>query len=81
MLGTLHGNVCSITMTTWYVFFSVCCLLFLINDISTPGFRADSSWRDTNSVVADSCCCLDIKPFFLPNIISSTPRFLPDSSS
>ena len=27
------------------------------------------------------CCCLHIKPFFLPNDISSTPSVLPDSSS
>ena len=28
-----------------------------------------------------SCCCLHIKPFFLPNDISSTPSVLPDPSS
>ena len=27
-----------------------------------------------------TCCCFHIKPFFLPNIISSTPSVLPDSS-
>ena len=27
------------------------------------------------------CCCLHIKPFFLPNVIGSTPSVLPESSS
>ena len=30
--------------------------------------------------IADSYCCLHIKPLFLPNDISSTPSVLPDSS-
>ena len=32
-------------------------------------------------VLSRICCCLHIKPFFLPSDISSTPSVLPDSSS
>ena len=32
-------------------------------------------------ISAPCCWCLHIKPFFLPNDLSSTPSVLPDSSS
>ena len=41
-----------------------------------PGYDIPGTWylvRRKYMLVCCCCCCLDIKPFFLPNIISSTP--------
>ena len=47
--------------------------------MSIDTFLFDQNVRETGTI--DSCCCLYIEPFFLPNVISSTPSVRPYSSS
>ena len=51
---------------------------------TVPSINHEKPWKivkPTPILICYCCCCLHMKPFFLPNDISSTPSVLPDSSS
>ena len=48
---------------------------------TNPSYTHTRRTNDRPHVVVGCCCCLHIKPFFLPNDIGSTPSVRPDSSS
>ena len=62
------------------------CTLLDVEKISQHGNSSEGSCVCVLRVIryvhcGRCCCCLQIKPFFLPNGISSTPSVRPDSSS